>query len=90
MIIRQNGLTNITTYSGGTEATAFNPRAVRAMQDTGIDIIKQDTSSNPKYNITYADDVPAITAFSKKYSDSFNPQKDYSAQPENTYFQNYP
>ena len=75
----QNGLTNITTYSGGTEATAFNPRAVRAMQDTGINIIQQDTSSNPKYNITYADDVPAITAFSKKYSDSFNPQKDYCA-----------
>ena len=75
----QNGLTNITTYSGGTAATAFNPRAVRAMQDTGIEIVQQDTSSNPKYQITYADDAPGITAFSKKYSNEANPQKDYCA-----------
>jgi arsenate reductase (thioredoxin) len=74
-----NGLTKITTYSGGTEATAFNPRALRAIQDTGIDIIQQDTSNNPKYQIIYADYAPAITVFSKKYSDTFNPQKDYCA-----------
>ena len=77
--VYQNDHANITTYSGGTEATAFNPRAVRAMQDAGIDIIQHDTSSNPKYQITYADDAAAITAFSKKYSDTFNPQKDYCA-----------
>ncbi len=73
------GISNVTTYSGGTEATAFNPRAVRAMQQTGIDIVQQDTTANPRYRITFAADAKPIIAFSKTYSDEFNPQKDYCA-----------
>ena len=76
---RHYGLKKVTTYSGGTEATAFNPRAVKVMGDTGINIIPQDSSNNPRYLITYAQDTPAITAFSKKYSDAFNPQSNYCA-----------
>ena len=73
------GLPDIQTFSGGTEATAFNPRAVRALRDTGMEIVPQDTSANPRYLLTFADDAPAILAFSKKYSDDVNPQADYCA-----------
>src|SRR5689334_7244117 len=32
------GIANVETFSGGTEATAFNPRAVKAMQEAGFEI----------------------------------------------------
>ena len=74
-----NGHKNVKTFSGGTEASAFNPRAVRALRKVGIDIVPQDTTSNPKYLVSFAQDADEITAFSKKYSDAFNPQKDFCA-----------
>ncbi len=36
------GLDGVETYSGGTEATAFNPRAVAAMQRCGLKIVADD------------------------------------------------
>ncbi len=74
-----NGLKNVKTFSGGTEASAFNLRAVQALRNVGIDIVPQDTTSNPKYLVTFAQDAEKITAFSKKYSDAFNPQKEFCA-----------
>lgn len=74
-----NGLKNVKTFSGGTEASAFNLRAVQALRNVGIDIVPQDTTSNPNYLVTFAQDAEKITAFSKKYSDTFNPQKEFCA-----------
>jgi len=70
---------NIKTYSGGTDATAFYPRAVAALKKAGIVIEQKDSSANPKYLVSYTDDTEKITAFSKKYSDPFNPQKKFCA-----------
>jgi len=70
---------NIKCYSGGTEATAFNPRAVKAMQKAGFKIDKQDDSENPVYLVYYSDEKEPIKCFSKVYSDEFNPQKDFAA-----------
>ncbi len=69
----------VTTYSAGTEATAFNPRAVKAMQNAGFSIITSDDSSNPKYSITIGEEFPPIIAFSKTIADNFNPQEDFAA-----------
>lgn len=66
-------------FSGGTEATAFNPRAVKAMQDAGFNIVKFKEGDNPVYKVTYAHNVEPVIAFSKKYDDSFNPNKDFAA-----------
>jgi arsenate reductase (thioredoxin) len=66
-------------YSGGTEATAFNPRAVKAMKDAGFDIQTFKDGANPIYKVQFSPDVPPITVFSKKYDDDFNPKKDFAA-----------
>lgn len=70
---------NVQCFSGGTEATAFNPRAVKAMAEVGFQITTTDTSANPKYEVRFSDSAPAVTAFSKVYSDSFNPATGFAA-----------
>jgi len=66
-------------FSGGTEATAFNPKAVKAMSDAGFSIVKINDGANPTYEVRYSLTAPAITAFSKKYDDSINPDKEFAA-----------
>jgi arsenate reductase len=73
------GIPNVFCYSGGTEATAFNPRAVKAMQDAGFKIILREDGENPKYEVTFSDDAPTVLAFSKTYDDPFNHNKDFAA-----------
>ena len=73
------GIHAIKCYSGGTEATAFNPRAVEAMQDVGFDINQMTEGTNPKYKVRYSDEAPLLTVFSKTYDDSSNPKEDFVA-----------
>jgi arsenate reductase len=69
----------VETYSGGTEATAFNPRAVKAMRKAGFEIEQNDSSDNPNYKVTIATSEEPVTAFSKKFEDEFNPQQNFAA-----------
>ena len=73
------GVEGVETYSGGTEATAFNPRAVKAMQKAGFEIKTAKEGDNPVYVVAYAEDTPGIKVYSKKYDDAVNPQKDFVA-----------
>ncbi len=73
------GVKNVSCYSGGTEATAFNPRAVKAMQEAGFQISKTTDGDNPVYEVRFAAEVAPIIAFSKKYDDPFNHNKDFAA-----------
>lgn len=66
-------------YSGGTEITAFNPNAVKALQDAGFRITGNAKDSNPHYLVYYSDQLPPLEAFSKKYSDAPNPGANYGA-----------
>jgi protein-tyrosine phosphatase/arsenate reductase len=70
---------NVKTYSGGTEATAFNDRAVAACERAGFDISKTTEGKNPVYAVKYASDTEPVKAFSKKYEDSGNPQNNFCA-----------
>ncbi len=70
---------NVQCYSGGTEATAFNSNAVKAVEDGGFLVMKTVASDNPNYLVSYSDSKEPIICFSKIYSDSFNPQKDFAA-----------
>lgn len=72
------GLDNISTYSGGTEATAFNPRAVAAMERAGFQI-ENPGGDNPHYLVSFSPDVPAMECFSKTFDDPANPQKGFAA-----------
>ncbi len=73
------GINNVKCFSGGTEATAFNPRAVLAVQDFGFIVDKKDNSENPIYLVKYSEIQEPIKCFSKTYNDAFNPQKDFAA-----------
>ncbi|WP_277480443.1 protein-tyrosine-phosphatase [Catalinimonas alkaloidigena] len=73
------GVEGVETYSGGTEATAFNPRAVKAMKKAGFNITTVKQGDNPVYAVNYAEGVPTVEAFSKKYDAPENPQKDFAA-----------
>jgi protein-tyrosine-phosphatase len=70
---------NVIAYSGGTEATAFNPRAVKAMEEAGFKISKKSEDINPLYEVRFADDASPIEAYSKKYDADENPKTGFVA-----------
>ncbi|MEM8528348.1 MAG: protein-tyrosine-phosphatase [Bacteroidota bacterium] len=70
---------NIHCYSGGTEATAFNPRAVAALKRAGFHIEKSSIGRNPRYQVYCCDQIAPIEAFSKVYDDASNPKSDFAA-----------
>jgi len=73
------GVKNVHTYSGGTEATAFNPRAVSALQRVGFEIItKELESENPTYFASFGFSQTPIKMFSKKYDHIENPKDDFA------------
>lgn len=73
------GIANVIAYSGGTETTAFNPRAVKAMEEAGFKIAKTTEGKNPVYEVRFADDATGIKAFSKKYDGEGNPKNGFGA-----------
>ncbi len=74
------GVKNVITFSGGTEVSAFNPRAVSAMERAGFLISKTgNNEKNPLYEVKYADKEEPIRAFSKRYDDIVNPHNNFCA-----------
>ena len=73
------GLERVRAFSGGTETTACNCRTVTAMRRAGFDIQDATTGDNPIYLVRYADDRPAIRAYSKLYNADSNPKRDFIA-----------
>jgi len=76
---RYYGLENIDTFSGGTEATAFNPRAVAALERAGFKITSNGESENPKYMASMGNGFAESLMFSKKYDDRQNPSENFGA-----------
>lgn len=68
----------IHTYSGGTEVTAFNPRAVAAMERAGF-IFEKPEGENPRYVAKLSANGPEFPCWSKKYDDPANPQENFAA-----------
>ena len=73
------GIEGIRTFSGGTEATAFNPNAVKAMVDAGFEIKSSGNPDNPVYQVSFANDCKPMQVYSKRYDDESNPRKDFCA-----------
>lgn len=69
----------VQTYSGGTEATACNPRTVDAFKRAGLRVSSSGAEENPRYEIRYATDGAPLVCFSKVYNDQFNPQQGFIA-----------
>jgi len=68
----------INTYSGGTEATAFNQNAVAAVKRAGFRV-ENPGGDNPQYQVTHEDGGPAMVCFSKKYDEPPNPEDNFVA-----------
>lgn len=68
----------INTYSGGTEVTAFNPRAVNAIERAGFRVEKP-VGDNPRYKVSYAENGPQMECFSKMYNDPINANENFAA-----------
>lgn len=72
------GVSGVKTFSGGTEATAFNPRAVAAMKRAGFRIAGGE-GDNPIYSVSFADNAESLVCFSKVYDHPRNPQSKFAA-----------
>jgi len=65
-------------FSGGTEVTAFNKRAVHTMRGLGFKM--EDTNGeNPHYAFKISDTFPPLIAYSKLYDAPGNPTSDFAA-----------
>ena len=73
------GIPRVETSSGGTEATACNPRTVAALKRAGFSIDSDGAEKNPVYTVRYAKDADPLKAFSKVYSEGGNPKEGYLA-----------
>lgn len=74
------GIEGIETYSGGTEATAFNPRAVEAIKRAGFWVDAEDnTANNPRYSVSFSQKSDFLNCFSKKFDDEVNPTEGFCA-----------
>jgi arsenate reductase len=69
---------NAYCYSGGVEVTAFNPRAVAAIQRDGFKVVKKE-GENPEYFVFYSEKEEPIVTFSKVVDDAINATKEFAA-----------
>lgn len=70
---------NVSCYSGGTEATAMFPKVGETLVKQGFKILKLSEENNPVYSIKFSENEPSIIAFSKQFSDDFNPASEFAA-----------
>lgn len=72
-------ISNINTYSGGTEATAFHPNAINALKRIGFSVSVIKADQNPVCLVVFDDQHKPIECFSKVYDDAVNPKTDFAA-----------
>lgn len=69
----------IKSFSGGTEATAFNINAINALKRVGFGITVAAEEKNPVYYLKFDDREKPIECFSKVYDHPANPQSEFAA-----------
>jgi arsenate reductase (thioredoxin) len=81
------GLPAIKFHSGGTAPTAFNARAVTALQEIGVEIEPtgreasrgEPGTANPVYRVRWGTGSFEAEEFSKRYDDLANPRQGFAA-----------
>ncbi len=68
---------SVSTFSGGTEATAFHPNAVAAIQRAGFQLKKESEDQNPHYQLAWDGDT--LEFWSKVFNESPNPTASFAA-----------
>ena len=72
-------VSNVATYSGGTEATALFPKVTETLQNIGFNIEAISKTNNPIYAIKTSENNLPIIGFSKTFDADFNPKSDFVA-----------
>lgn len=73
------GVLDVTTFSGGTEATAFNQSAIQALKEIGFQLTTKASGENPVYEVFFSDTITPSYCFSKVYNDNSNPSSNFAA-----------
>jgi arsenate reductase len=87
------GMPEIRFHSGGTKPSAFNPRAIAALKEIGVQVEPtgqeaprgEPQTANPAYLVRWGqpggtgEPRMEVTEFSKHYSDPSNPQQGFAA-----------
>lgn len=71
-------LDGVQTYSGGTEATAFHPNAIAALERAGF-VITTLEGANPRHQVRFGPGAEPRVAFSKVFSTPPNPADGFAA-----------
>jgi arsenate reductase len=72
------GIEGVRSHSGGTEVTAFHPRAIAAVQRAGFSL-RNPGGENPHYRISFDEGAAPLVCFSKTYDDASNPSEGFVA-----------
>ncbi len=71
---------NVQCTSGGTEATACNERVVCALRRAGFSVVAElPDAKNPVYLLQFAEKIPPLQLFSKRYDESESPSSGFVA-----------
>ena len=74
-----HGVRRVETFSGGTEATAFDRRAVAALERAGFRVDARGRGDNPRYVVRFSDQAEPMECFSKVHDQPPNPTRDFCA-----------
>ena len=69
---------NVAVFSGGTQATAFHPHAVAALERAGLEIARTDETQNPVYEVLVGRNAN-LACWSKKFDSPDNPSDEFIA-----------
>ena len=72
-------ISNVSCYSGGTEATALFPMVAKTLKETGFHISIISKGDNPIYAIKYGENELPVIGFSKTFDSTFNPTSNFAA-----------
>ncbi|MEM9462342.1 MAG: protein-tyrosine-phosphatase [Myxococcota bacterium] len=72
------GVDAVRSFSGGTEATAFNPRAVAALRRAGFEL-ESGPGDNPRVRVGLGPQGPELLCHSKRFGDAPNPKEGFAA-----------
>jgi arsenate reductase (thioredoxin) len=72
------GIKNVSTFSGGTEATALNSNAINSLKRVGFEISQTTDSSNPVFQVFHSKENFSV-CFSKTYDHEANPKENFAA-----------
>lgn len=70
---------NVFTFSGGTEQTRVNINAIDALSRAGIELSSNKQGDNPLWYVRTGNQMNPWVIFSKKHTDSTNPNKNFAA-----------